>query len=200
MKTLKNSSLFFNKKQMSVLLLTLMVSMTGCMNQTQTKSSVEVRHCTMPHSKQLIVAVEESRSALNNLQCQMDYKQHFSTLVDIAAGSPDAANLNILGTQSQWMVRKGIITKRESEAMLRRYFSPQMVSLEYDSDFNTYSHCSMGTKQDAMIMALKQEMDQKRRGIALALGDNPTYQTAMKEFQTAELLLESTHSACQTQH
>ena len=181
-------------KMAMVAALTIIISLSGC--TTGTKADFEANYCNVPHSKQLTVAIEESRSTLNNPVCQSNYVQHFSTLVDIAAGDPDAKNLETLGIQCQWMVNKGIISKRESESMLRRYFSPQLVSLEYDTDFNTYSHCSMNTKQQQILHLLEQELEQKRKGLAMALGDNDAYQMAIKEYQSVKLLLESTQKAC----
>lgn len=183
-------------KMAMVIALTIIISLSGCTTGTQSKAGFDANYCNVPHSKQLIVAIEESRSTLNNPACQSNYVQHFSTLVDIAAGDPDAKNLETLGIQCQWMVNKGIISKRESESMLRRYFSPQLVSLEYDTDFNTYSHCSMNTKQQQILHLLEQELEQKRKGLAMALGDNDAYQMAIKEYQSVKLLLESTQKAC----
>ncbi|HFB65521.1 MAG TPA: hypothetical protein ENJ60_08285 [Aeromonadales bacterium] len=187
----------FNKTLLVGMGITAILTLSGCANNNnQTNASVETRYCNMPQSKQLSVAIEESRSTLSNRDCQSDYAEHFSALVDIAAGEPDAKNLETLGIQSQWMVKKGIITKKDSESMLRRYFSPQLVSLDYESDFNTYSHCSMNSKQNELTRLLDNELEQKRKGLALALGDNEAYQMALKEHQSVKLLLESTQKAC----
>lgn len=185
-----------NKKMMLSLGLVVVTAISGCANNGQTQASVETRYCSMPQSKQLNVAIEESRSILSNRNCQSDYADQFSTLVTIAAGEPSEKNLETLGIQSQWMVKKGIISKKESEAMLRRYFSPQLVSLDYESDFNTYSHCSMNSKQGEITRLLDQELEQKRQGLAMALGDNKAYKMALKEHQSVKLLLESTRKAC----
>lgn len=180
-----------------VITLCAMLALSGCAGNGFNTAIEENHTCNMPHSKQLTVAVEESRSTLRQLPCQQDYDSHFETLVAIAAGEPDGKNLETLGLHSQWMVKQGIISKKQGETMLRRYFSPQLVSLEYDSDFNTYSHCSMGARLPEINQALKQELEQKRKGLSAALGDNKSYQAAVREYQAVKLIMETTQKACQ---
>ena len=176
------------------------VSLSGCSsnsNSPEVTSLTASYSCSLPQSKQLTVAIEESRATLQHRSCQGEYAAHFDSLVTIASGSPRMSNMDSLGLQSKWMVNHGLLSSKDGEAMLRRYFSPQLVSLEYDNDFNTYSHCSMGSQQTKINKALEQELEQKRKGLSGALGDNKSYQMALKEYQSVQLLLSSSQQACQ---
>jgi hypothetical protein len=171
-------------------------SLSGCVNNSASPEVSHQSNCIIAHSNQLSVAIENSHQVLLDQSCHVDYLANFESLVIIASGEPNSHNLDKLGRHTQWLVSQDLITQKESELLLRKYFSPQLVSLEYNTKFNTYSFCSMGKEAKQIEQMLKQELDQKRLGIAEALGDRKTYQLAVKEYQSITVFLKSTLNAC----
>lgn len=192
------SKLLWQKNMLILLLLTIVLLLSGCdtslIKQDSDNSTSYL--CHLSQSKQLSIAINQSQMVLSHSHCQMGYDDHFSTLVEIASGAPRDANLEILAGFSRWAYEQGIISKRQSEENLRRYFSTQLVSLDYHSDFMTYSHCSMSQNLSEIKSLLSQEIEQKRHGLAEALGNTTQYRLAVQEYQSITQLLEMTANAC----
>jgi hypothetical protein len=186
----------FRRALLATLLLST-VMLHGCAStRMDVNDSLGSHSCRLPSHKQLISAVAQSKKTLVVAACQREFNSHFDALVTISAGAPADSNLDILARFSQWGVAQGIISQKQSEATLRRYFSPQLVSLDYDADYSLYNHCSMQSRLADINRLLKQELQQKQQGLAGALGDYKTYQAAVKEYQSVSLLLKTTSAAC----
>jgi hypothetical protein len=181
---------------LTLLLVTSLFFINACSLSNEATEDDLQYSCIMPQSNNLSLSVIQSKETLSYDHCQLSYRYHFKRLVKIAAGSPSDENLEILADFSKWSANQGIISKKQSEQMLRRYFSPTLVSLEYHSDFNTYSHCSMSTLLPEIKEQLMLELEQKKLGLADALGDVESYRSAVKEYQSLSVLLESTSQAC----
>ncbi|HFB64123.1 MAG TPA: hypothetical protein ENJ60_01160 [Aeromonadales bacterium] len=177
--------------------MTVLFSLNGCQSIPEHQFRNTHIYCELPQSKQLQRAISQSQKTLILHHCQSDFYRHFDILLTIASGSPADSNLDNLARFSQWGVQQGIISQKQNEEFLRRYFTPHMVSLDYHSDFNTYSHCSMSQQLPEMQTLLKQELNQKRLGLAEALGDVPGYRQAVKEYQSLKFLLKNVSTACQ---
>lgn len=188
----------FKIKLMLMLFMCIML-LNGCNSSMiqLNKNAYSYQVCDLPASKKLPEAIIQSHTTLRKSFCQSNFNHHFKTLIQIASGAPMDSNLEALAEFSRWGVQEGIISQKQSEESLRRYFTPQLVSLEYNSDFNTYSHCSMSRQLAEIQTMLTHELEQKRQGLAGALGDTQSYRQAVKEYKALNLFLENTSSACQ---
>lgn len=176
--------------------ITALIFLSGCQSIPPTHHNNIAVSCALSQSKNLTQAISQTQAVLSQNSCQSEFYTHYKSLVAIASGAPMDTNLETLASFSRWGVRQGIISQKQSEETLRRYFTPQLVSLEYHSDFNTYSQCSMSQKLPEIQSLLNEEIEQKRMGLAEALGDKKSYRQAVKEFQSMNLVLENISSAC----
>ncbi len=177
--------------------------LTGCQTMEVTEQQVS---CDLPHQKRLDEAILQTKKTLSQPYCQAQYREQFSALVDIAAGDPKEQNLDIFGSLVHWMRlevkengkviknKKGFLTKQEANLLFGRYFSPRLVSLDYQDQGD--SQCTSSQKQKEINQLLQSEMDDKKRGLAKAIGNTAYYQQALKKYQDLMVIFEATQAAC----
>ncbi|MGI9325362.1 MAG: hypothetical protein ACR2PZ_09105 [Pseudomonadales bacterium] len=160
------------------------LALGGC--QTQVAD-----HCSGSLGSNLNTAISEAEQRLSN-GCEYQFDGYFQQLLAIAEDNPSADNKKLFSDHLVTAKNLGVISQRQAQERYNRYFNVKFVTLT--GDYNT---CSQACPDRArMLSEMKQELNDKERGLLKVSSDQASYYRANTLLQEADLVLEATCRAC----
>ena len=166
----------------------LMLLVTGC------AMTADTQECLLPGSKNVESAFSQARQDLSRAECQYRFDAYFQRLMEIAEGDPDTGHARRFSDFLLWANSQDIINKRTAKDYYNRYFSHKFVSLP-----DTYSNCGYTCRvRDEVAANMRDELRDKDQGLLRVTGDREKYARANDLYQSLQLLIEATCTACES--
>ncbi len=147
--------------------------------------------CPLPSGNLVDEAFSQARGVLERPACKYQFDATFTTLLTIAEGDPKPENNRAFSDLLVWAKDRGVINTVQAQNYYNRYFTHIFVSLP--DDYKTCNYCPRLRK---IMSNCRDELRQKEQGLLKVCRERTTYAKASSDFQTIDLILEATCSAC----
>ena len=176
---------------MMVSCLALVTSACKSTPKVETKPAMVGNPCELTTSKKVSDAFDETKRALGNQNCWIDFDSHLDTLLVIAAGDPSVEHKEAFGEFLRWSEDQGIIANMQMKEIYTRYFTTYFVSLPKNE-----SNCKVGENITGLTRKLDQEMLDKQKGLLQALGARNEFNKAKRDRDALLLIIAAAGEAC----
>ncbi len=173
--------------RLAVISIAIFIMLVGCANGKKPEPPT----CPLPSGNLVDDAFRQARSTLEHPTCQYQFDATFATLLTIAEGDPKPENNKAFSDLLVWAKNEGIISTLQAEDYYNRYFTHIFVSLPDD-----YKTCNYCPRLKTIMSDCRDELRQKEQGLMKVCNNRTSYAKASGDFQTIELILEATCSAC----
>lgn len=147
--------------------------------------------CSFSNSKNLSVAIENTKQILANGQCVYEFNNYIDNLFTIASGDPSVENKEKFSKFFIWANTNGIITKVQARDYYNQYFTPTFTALP-----DQYNVCSVCKHKEKLIDKMKSELRDKELGLMKVCNDQESFYKANTQFDNLTLLLDATCLSC----
>lgn len=148
--------------------------------------------CSVPGGGNVEQAFSHARSDLAHPQCQFQFDGYLDRLIAIAADNPGPENRRRFSEFLSWSRDQGILGQNQAETMYQRFFTTEFTVLE-----DRYNNCSSTCqRREAVMGKLREELQDKDRGLIQVLGDRETYTQADLQYNQLLTLMDATCLAC----
>ncbi len=149
--------------------------------------------CQLPESKNVESAFSHAREDLSRPKCHYRFDAYFQRLLEIAEGDPDPGHARRFSDFLVWANAQDIVNKRTAKDYYNRYFSYKFVSLP-----DKYSNCGYTCRvRDEVAANMREELRDKDKGLLKVTGDRDKYARANDLYESIQLLIEATCTACE---
>ncbi len=149
-------------------------------------------HCTAPLDHRLDSAIEQVEQRLAS-GCEYHFDDYLYQLLVIAEDRPSPDNKRTFSESLVRLSDRGIISRRQAQALYNRYFNVKFTS--FAGDFNT---CAQACPDRQRILRdMEAELADKELGLIRVADDREAYYRADHLFQQTQLVLEATCRACE---
>ena len=167
-------------------LLTLLLS--GC------ATTSESQPCRLPESKNVESAFRHAREELTRSECHYRFDAYYQRLLEVAEGDPNPGHARRFSDFLLWSNSQDIINRRTAKDYYNRYFSYKFVSLP-----DNYSNCGYTCRvRDEVAANMREELRDKDKGLLKVTGDREKYARANDLYESMQLLIEATCTACES--
>ncbi len=150
--------------------------------------------CRLPESKSVDSAFSHAREDLSRPECHYRFDAYFQRLMEIAEGDPDPGHARRFSDFLLWSNSQDIINKRTAKDYYNRYFSYKFVSLP-----DHYSNCGYTCRvRDEVAANMREELRDKDKGLLRVTGDRAKYAQANDLYESLQLRIEATCTACES--
>jgi hypothetical protein len=178
LKTLLNRSAFF----------ALMAGATAC-SQQAVKS---VDHCTLNPNSNVDRMFSQVSDKLADSSCHYVYPEYREQLVAAAKGAPGPDNEARFATLLRESIDRGIISKRQGQAVFSQYFDPEFFAVKAEPR----SSCSSLRHKERMYASMREELSYKREGMLEMLEDEDRFREAQQHYNNLQLVFDAVEVAC----
>ncbi|MCP4695197.1 MAG: hypothetical protein GY859_44625 [Desulfobacterales bacterium] len=172
--------------KLAVTAMAIFIMLMGCAHK-----KAEAPTCPLPSGKLVDNAFNQARNTLEHPVCRYQFDAVFSTLLTIAEGDPKPENNQKFSDLLVWAKDEGIISTIQAQNYYNRYFTHIFISLPDD-----YKTCNYCPRLKTIMSDCRDELRNKEQGLLKVCKDRGSYAKASGDFQTIELILEATCSAC----
>ena len=174
----------------ALLLLGFTLVLSGCIHESKPIEPM-ARPCIPPAGVNLEQAMNQARSDLVFMECQMQFDAYFQRLLDIGTGDPKQENNRLFSEFLQWANQAGLINRLQAKNRYNRYFNSTFMSLP-----DEYNTCSICGKKDRVYTDMAMELRQKEKGMRDICRDMTAYNQTVNLYTNIQTVLEATCTAC----
>ena len=176
------------KTRIGVLLAAVLIVATGCAQQAQK----DLASCELSATSSVDRLFAEVSERLAHEHCHYHFDRYQERLLAAAKGAPGAENEARFAGLLRQSIDRGIISRRQGQALFSRHFDPEFYTVKAEPR----SNCSSLRQKDRIYIAMREELDYKREGMLDVLDDEERFRRAQRHFSDLKLVFDAVDLAC----
>ena len=165
-----------------------LISLAACSQQPHKTD----QHCQLSPTNNVDRMFAEVSDKLQDSSCHYSYPGYREQLLSAAKGSPGADNEARFATLLRESMERGIISRRQGQALFSQYFDPEFYAVKAEPR----SSCSSLRRKDELYAAMREELAYKREGMLEILDDEDRFRRAQRHYSDLHQVFDAVQVAC----
>ena len=154
--------------------------------------SKDVADCSLADTNNVDRLFEQVSQKLEHRSCHYHFEEYQRSLIAATKGAPEAENEARFAGLLRRSIDRGIISKRQGQAIFSRYFDPEFYAVKADAR----SSCSSLRDKDALYASMRSELAYKREGMLEILDDEARFRQAQHYYNDLRMVFDAVDAAC----